>query len=190
MTLVNFELFDTLVDIIRLKQIPRTGWKKLGLDSESVADHSYSVAILAMILSDIKGLNTFKIIRMALLHDLAESVIGDYTPDDISISAKYNLESDAMKKITGSIPQFGENYESLWEEYAANKTLESQLVHQIDRLDMAFQARYYYDNGCDPKLLEKFLISCETDISDPFLIKLLTRITTHIRKDHKHDHCN
>jgi len=72
--------------ILELKNIPRQGWKdKLDMDDvESVADHSYSTAIMSMVLSDLEGLDTEKIIRMALLHDLAESVIGDITPDKMN----------------------------------------------------------------------------------------------------------
>ncbi|MFN3621922.1 MAG: HD domain-containing protein, partial [Nitrososphaerales archaeon] len=67
----------------RLKQIQRTGWKtKIHIvDAESVADHSFRVGLAAMLLSDLIGLDTIKVVRMALIHDLAESVIGDLMPD-------------------------------------------------------------------------------------------------------------
>ena len=63
-------------NVLELKNIPRQGWKeKLGINNpESVAEHSYSTAAISMILSDLEGLNTEKIIKMALLHVLAESI--------------------------------------------------------------------------------------------------------------------
>ena len=66
---------DFFQKVLELKNIPRQGWKeKLGINNpESVADHSYSTSVISMILSDLEGLNSEKIIRMALLHDLAES---------------------------------------------------------------------------------------------------------------------
>ena len=72
--------------IANLKNIPRTGWKtKLHISNpESVADHSYMMTVMAMIMSDIKNLNTEKIIKMSLLHDWAESKIGDFMPDEIA----------------------------------------------------------------------------------------------------------
>ncbi|MGE4650712.1 MAG: HD domain-containing protein, partial [Myxococcota bacterium] len=68
--------------VLELKNVPRQGWKeKLEIiNPESVAEHSYSTATISMVLSDLKGLNTEKIIKMALLHDLAESIIGDIIP--------------------------------------------------------------------------------------------------------------
>ena len=49
--------------VLELKNIPRQGWKnKLDVDDvESVADHSYSTAMMSMVLSDLKGLDTEKI---------------------------------------------------------------------------------------------------------------------------------
>jgi putative hydrolase of HD superfamily len=64
----------------KLKELKRTGWVESGiLEPESVADHSYRTTLLAMILSDQKGLDTLKTVKMALLHDLVESVTGDLT---------------------------------------------------------------------------------------------------------------
>ena len=73
---------STIFDIIlHLKTIPRSGWqKKLGIKRpESVADHAFGVAAIAMILSDSKRLDSAKVLKMAILHDLAESLTGDLT---------------------------------------------------------------------------------------------------------------
>ena len=48
---------------------------------ESVADHTYSMAIIGMILSDSQKYDTQKILKMIFLHDLAESITGDFTPE-------------------------------------------------------------------------------------------------------------
>ena len=55
--------------VLGLKTIQRKGWKdKLGLKNvESVADHSYSMTIMSMVLSDLLALDTNKILKMALL---------------------------------------------------------------------------------------------------------------------------
>ena len=92
--------------VLELKNIPRQGWKnKLDImDVESVADHIYSATIMSMVLSDLQGLDTEKVIKMALLHDLAESVIGDITPDDMKSENKINIENNAMKQILENLP--------------------------------------------------------------------------------------
>jgi len=92
--------------VLELKNVPRQGWKeKLGVNNpESVADHSYSTAVMSMILSDLQGLNSEKIIKMALLHDLAESIIGDITPDHITKNEKNSKENLVMKQILKNLP--------------------------------------------------------------------------------------
>ncbi|MBI5859248.1 MAG: HD domain-containing protein, partial [Nitrosarchaeum sp.] len=66
-----------------LKKIPRQGWiDKLSIDNpESVADHTFSMAMMGMIFSDLENYDTEKILKMILLHDLAESITGDITPE-------------------------------------------------------------------------------------------------------------
>ncbi len=56
----------------RLKSEKRRGWlMKLGLaHPESVADHTYRTALMALVLSDSRGLDTANAVRLALLHDL------------------------------------------------------------------------------------------------------------------------
>ena len=106
--------------VLELKNVPRQGWKeKLKIDNpESVADHSYSTTVLSMILSDMKGLNTEKIIRMALLHDLAESIIGDITPDHIPKNEKITKENHAIKQILKNLPDgITESYFEIWNDY-------------------------------------------------------------------------
>lgn len=72
-------ILDFFKTAANLKKIQRKGWiDKLSIsDPESVADHSYSMAIMGMIISDLENHNFEKIIKMILLHDLAESEIGD-----------------------------------------------------------------------------------------------------------------
>ena len=170
-------LEDFLKTAIELKTIPRQGWiNKLGLkDPESVADHCYSMAVMAMIFSDLKKLDTEKIIKMTLLHDLAEAITGDLTPDDIAKSKKEKMENNAMKKILANLPKSLKNqYEHLWAEYQQNSTRESRLLHQIDKLEMALQAKSY-KKRFTKKQLAPFFDSAKKEISDPELKKMLKK---------------
>ena len=78
--------YEKLIDLMslagKLKRLKRTGWIETGIpDPESVSDHTYRVTLLAMILSDLKNLDTEKVLKMSMIHDLPESIIGDLTPD-------------------------------------------------------------------------------------------------------------
>jgi putative hydrolase of HD superfamily len=161
---------------IRLKTVPRQGWiNKLGIKNpESVADHCYSMAVMAMLFSDLKKLDTGKIIKMTLLHDLAEAITGDLTPDDATRSEKEKMEKDAMKKILSTLPKpLRAGYAKLWAEYQQNSTKEARLLHQVDKLEMALQAKRYKKKGYTKKQLEPFFGSAKKEITDPALKKTL-----------------
>ncbi len=165
--------------VLELKNIPRQGWKeKLGIDNpESVADHSYSTATISMILSDMKGLDSEKIIRMALLHDLAESIIGDITPDHITKNEKITKENYAIKQILKNLPNgITESYFEIWNDYQKKLSKEAILLHEIDKLEMAFQAKFYQKKGISKEKLKTFLDTAKIEIKDKNLRDFLSNI--------------
>jgi len=164
-------------NVLELKNIPRQGWKeKLGINNpESVADHSYSTTVMSMVLSDLEGLNSEKIIRMALLHDLAESIIGDITPNNITKNKKISKENLAMKQILKKLPsKIAESYFEIWNEYQKNSSQEAILLHDIDKLEMAFQTKFYQDKGISKEKLETFFNTAKKEIKNKNLRKILS----------------
>jgi len=172
-------IVDFFKTVVNLKKIKRQGWiDKLSIENpESVADHSYSMAMMGMIISDIENYNSEKILKMILLHDLAESKIGDYTPGQIDLEKKNEIENTAFLKILKDLPnslQF--QYQNFWKEYQENSSPESKLVHQIDRLEMVLQAKTYQDEGHSKEQLELFYESAKKEITNPKLKELFRNI--------------
>jgi len=138
----------------KLKEIERTGWKtKLQLEnSESVAEHTLSMIVIVMIFSEFKNYSlsrTIKMIKMALIHDLGESIIGDYMPETIEIEKKKQLENAAIHNILLKIPwtSIKRKYIKIWNEFDNNKTEISKLIHFFDKVEMVIQAKYYLKNN-------------------------------------------
>ncbi len=172
-------ILDFFKTAANLKKIPRQGWMdKLSIESpESVADHSYSMAMIGMLISDLQNYNSEKILKMILLHDLAESKIGDYTPKQLSKEKKDKLENNAFHEIIKNLPDLIKSqYLQIWQEYQENNSPESKIVHQIDKLEMALQAKIYEKDGYSQEKLESFFESANTDIIDPKLKELFTEI--------------
>ena len=170
---------DFFQKVLILKTIPRQGWKeKLQINyPESVADHSYSVSIMAMILSDLEELNTEKIIKMALIHDLAESIIGDIIPNNITSDEKIFKENQAMKQILKNLPdKIAGSYLEIWNDYQNNSSQESNLLHDIDKLEMAFQAKFYQKNGITKEKLLTFFNTANMEIKNKNLRRSLSNI--------------
>ena len=164
--------------IAGLKKLPRSGWKiKLGLDdSESVAEHSYMMSVMSMILADMKSLNSEKVIKMSILHDWAESKIGDFMPDEIGYDKKSELENYAMTEILELLPQkIQSDYQDMWNEFLVRHTPEARLVHELDKLELALQAKIY-ETDIDPEKVKPFIISAVEQIMDPDVKKILMDI--------------
>ncbi|MEX0863025.1 HD family hydrolase [Nitrosopumilus sp.] len=171
-------IFDFLKSAVNLKTVSRQGWvEKLSIDNpESVADHSYSMAVMGMVISDLGNFNTEKILKMILLHDLAETKVGDYTPGKISYEKKKELENIAFSEIVEKLPtNIKLEYLKIWQEYQEKNSSESKMVHQIDKLEMALQARSYQQKG-HYKEIESFFESAKKEITDPKLKELFRQI--------------
>ena len=172
-------ILDFFYTSANLKKIPRQGWiDKLSIDNpESVADHTFSMAMMGMIFSDLENYNTEKILKIILLHDLAESVTGDMTPEQISKEEKTVLENNVIKKILNDLPPaLQTQYRILWEEYQSNDSKEAKIVHQLDRLEMALQAKIYSNEGHSKEKLNSFFNSARNEIRDPKLLELFRKI--------------
>jgi putative hydrolases of HD superfamily len=172
-------IIDFFKTSVNLKKIQRQGWiDKLSIENpESVADHSYSMAIMGMIISDMENYNSEKILKMILLHDLAESKIGDYTPGQIDFDKKNEIENTAFLKILEDLPNsIISKYQNIWKEYQENSSPESQIVHQLDRLEMTLQAKTYQNEGHSKEQLESFYESAKKEITNPKLKELFRNI--------------
>ena len=172
-------ILDFFKTVVNLKNISRQGWiNKLSLKHpESVSDHSYSMAIMGMVISDLENYNSEKILKMILLHDLAESKIGDYTPNQISKENKIKIENNAYDEIINTLPDAIKlQYAQIWEEYQKQESPESKIVHQIDKLEMALQAKMYQKEGASKEAIESFFKSAENEITHPKLKEILNQI--------------
>ncbi len=136
-----------LIDIIgKFKDLKRSGWvaKKVD-DPESDAEHSFSVALLAILLMP-NNLDEKKCLEMALVHDLAEVYCGDYTPhDNITNEEKTNQELMAIKRVAEELNN--EKLVSIFNEYLDKSSKESIFINAIDKLDNVITAAYYDKNN-------------------------------------------
>jgi putative hydrolase of HD superfamily len=140
------------------------------------------MAIMGMVISDLQNYDSEKIIKMILLHDLAESKIGDHTPEQISKEKKSKLENNAFDEIIKDLPNLIKlQYLQIWQEYQENNSLESKIVHQIDKLEMVIQAKIYEKDGYSKDKLESFFESARVDITDSKLKELFTKIIKDIQ---------
>jgi putative hydrolase of HD superfamily len=121
---------------------------------------------MAMVFSDLTGLNTERALKMAILHDLGESIIGDFMPGQISRLVKKDLEQKAMISILKNLPKsLYDEYCQIWKEYLSQRTHLSKLIHNLDKLEMILQARRYMNDGYSKVKLRELIDSANTGLS-------------------------
>ncbi len=161
----------------RLKSEARRGWiRKVGITKpESVADHSYRTALMAMLFAELKGLDVCRALKMAILHDLPEAIIGDATPEETSPRERRKQKHWAMMNLISKLPvSVRIEYGSLWNELMKNQSDEARLVSQVDKLEMAIQASEYVQQGYNESLLKEFFETAHRAVKVDLLRKLLS----------------
>jgi len=135
----------------QLKNIYRQGWLKVrvGIEfkekCESIADHSFSVALLALTIIEKYKLNldAFKCIKMGIIHELGEVYAGDFTPyDNVSKEEKHLKEKEAIITVLESLDQ-NNDFMELWNEFEEGKSEEAKFIKNIDKLEFLLQACAY-----------------------------------------------
>lgn len=176
----NFFRLSKLVG--KAKKIKRVGWKKKAeiSNGETIAEHMYRLAVLSMIISDLRHLDTEKILRMSLLHDLGEVIIGDLTPDEKTKAGILNslrLEENGLKQVFNEIPKkLRDYYINLWKEINLQETDEARLMKSLDKFEMAIQALEYIDEGYDGTKLGYFIDSAKDGLEDKQLLRILKNL--------------
>jgi putative hydrolase of HD superfamily len=144
-------ILETYRQILALKLLPRTGWLQRGVSgAESVAEHTFGVAALALLVGDtIPDIDRARVLTIALLHDMAEATLGDLSASATRLlgkDAKHDAERRALQSLFADQPAH-DDYLALWAEYAAGGSREARLVKALDRIEMLAQALAYERNG-------------------------------------------
>ena len=163
-------LLELFLSANQLKRVARTGWVMRGVaDAESVSDHSYSVAFIALTLADFveEDLDIRKLLTLALLHDLPEGILSDIpSPAAVHLpdGAKEKAEVSALKALLEGLPR-AEEWCAWWQEIEEQATIEGRLVHDADRLDLLLQA-FVYEQTTGNRWLDEFWRETTVDTFD------------------------
>lgn len=120
----------------RLKGTLRTGHGSDGRP-ESTAEHSWRLCLMAMLLAGPLGADPARLMKLCLVHDLAEAITGDLPATRAGAdAAKSAGERRAMREITAPLsPAMREEVRALWEEYEGGTTREGRLAKGLDKLE-------------------------------------------------------
>jgi putative hydrolase of HD superfamily len=137
----------------RLKTNKREGWRRFSIEhGESIADHMYRMSIITLLCPPALAarLDLHRCTKMALVHDMAEALVGDITPvDGVAKPEKSRREAETMDYLCGTLlggvqgGLAGRDVRALWQEYEDSETLESHFVHDVDKMELLLQMLEY-----------------------------------------------
>ncbi len=164
-----------------LKRVPRAGWVHAGVPTriESVADHSWRVAVLAVMLEDGPH-DRQRALRMSLLHDIQEALVGDMIPQSksgVSAAAKHEAERKAVQQLVEMLPEgaaLRDELPALFREYEEGTSTTAVFVKDLDKAEMLLQAaEYEAESSVD---LQEFFDSTIGRIQTPQVKALLKQL--------------
>ncbi|RYP63050.1 hypothetical protein DL769_007076 [Monosporascus sp. CRB-8-3] len=137
----------------RLKTNKREGWRRFGINrGESISDHMYRMSLMSILCppSLLPKIDLAKCMKMCLIHDMAEAIVGDITPvDGVPKPEKSRREAETMdyisQKLLGNVygGLAGQDIRAIWQEYEDSETIDSHFVHDIDKIELLTQMVEY-----------------------------------------------
>jgi putative hydrolase of HD superfamily len=111
--------------------------------NENDAEHSWHIAVMAMVLAGHSNepIDTLKVIKMLLIHDVVEIDAGDvFLYDTVLNHTNTEAERKAAERIFGLLPtEQAEEFTAIWEEFEAGETPEAKFARAMDRLEPLLQ---------------------------------------------------
>lgn len=152
----------TFLQIVSLlKSQRRTGWIDHGISNcESISDHMYRMGVTSMLITT-PGVDTSLCVKIALVHDIAESLVGDITPfDGVSKEEKHHREWCTIQYLSEIVGKYdnekGKEILELWLDYEEIRTIEARFVKDIDKFEMLLQGFEYEKEFKGEKKLDQF----------------------------------
>lgn len=110
---------------------------------ENDAEHSWHLAIMALLLSEHANeqVDVLKVLKMLLIHDIVEIDAGDiFLYDSVVNHTNTEAEQKAAERIFGLLPaQQATEYIAIWDEFEASETPEAKFARAMDRLEPLLQ---------------------------------------------------
>lgn len=134
--------FDFLIEADKLKQVLRATTLADGSRRENSGEHSWHLALYALVLADQAGpgVNIDRVIRMLLIHDLVEIDVGDVPIHSQNGTAHGSTETQAAEakaadRIFGLLPNdLASDLRALWEEFEAAESPDARFAKSLDRV--------------------------------------------------------
>jgi putative hydrolase of HD superfamily len=194
---VQDEIIELAMKGETLKKIGRTGWSLAGVDcarQESVSEHTFGTIFLSLMISKLlvsqgEKLDFGKVLSMATIHDLPESLTSDIPRTAIELggdsfrSGKAEAEETAMHRLAEMSTSFGDWFTTLWRDIEEENTIEAKIVRGADIIDMLVHAITLERSGVSPEILDQFFVKAH-DVAMQLGLKIVDDVFWVLYKRH------
>ncbi|MGH2687129.1 MAG: HD domain-containing protein [Actinomycetota bacterium] len=127
-----------ILEADRLKGVERRCWLTDGSRRETSAEHSWHLALMAIVLAEhaAEPVDVLRVLQLVVVHDLVEIDAGDtFLYDDAGRTTKDERERQAADRLFAMLPPpQGAQVRDLWDEYTSRSTPEARFAKALDRL--------------------------------------------------------
>lgn len=197
------DLIEFFLKAGEVKRLKQRGLVLRGVkDPALIGEHSFREALMGWVFArkHTPPLDSARVMKMVLLHDLARGYAGDITPYDSILKKRKGIPSKAVYKSWVRLPQreklrfFKESekkengalrklvmhlpstlkheFEALWKEYSTGSTKEARFVYQLHTMENFIQTLEYWKKDTSFPI-ESWWHQMKEAISDPLLVQLL-----------------
>jgi putative hydrolases of HD superfamily len=174
------KIVEVLLKTGRLKSIKRSGWVREKMpDPESVAEHTFRICFLVLLLGDELKVDTDKLLRMAIVHDIEEAMTGDPVTQrgkkDVA-EHDHSHEKAVVRDLLEGASNKAELF-NLWAEHLPlNKPgapRDVSILYQIGKIATIWQALEYELGGANPNVMDEWWVNAKAHVSEPLFKDLL-----------------
>jgi putative hydrolases of HD superfamily len=147
---------EFLLEVDRLKGVLRRSYVLAGERRENSAEHSWHLALAAMLLAEHANerVDVARVVAMALVHDIVEIDAGDtFVYDERGALDKAEREQRAAERLFALLPApQSQEFRALWDEFEEARTAEARFAAALDRLlpilaNLATDGRAWREHG-------------------------------------------
>lgn len=141
-----------LIEADKVKSVFRRNRTLHGDRHENSAEHSWQLALMAVVLSEHASpeVDVLRVVKMLLVHDLVEIDAGDtFAFDEAAVLTQREREGRAAERIFGLLPSdMAVEMRAVWEEFEARRTPEARFARSLDNLGGGVVPNCHHQGGC------------------------------------------
>ncbi len=158
-----------ILEMDKLKNVLRRNYINGGERLENTAEHSWQVALQAVLLAEYANetVDVFRVVKMLLIHDIVEIIAGDtyiYAADQADQAEK---ETQAAETLFGMLPvDQATELKTLWHEFEGKTSADARFAKAMDRLLPLLQnfhsnGKSWREHEITPEMVEKNILNIQ-----------------------------